>query len=200
MPVGKLINSNGISYHQFADDTAIKSLSPSSLAIISTCTDAVTGWHITSDLLLDPMKTEALVTCARQQVTKLDQSGGTLVFGIDVPLISKLWEHGVLLNCYLSLDDHIKAWSEYVATTRALHHICPLINRVTANTIACSVVCRRLGYCNSVLYAVTESNRSSPASLKRTGMCCMYCTILCTCIWLTNVTYWFSISSRLFSR
>ena len=148
-PVEKLINSYDISYHQFADDTrlytAIKSLSPSNLAVISVCADAVTGWHIMNDLLLNPTKMKALLTCTRQQVMKLDQSGGIPVFDVDVLFISKLWVLGVKLDCHLSFDDlitnDIRVCNYHI---RALHPIHPLIKRETTYTIACSLVCTRL--------------------------------------------------------
>ena len=52
--------------------TAITSLSPSSLSFISASADALTGWHIRNDQLLNPTKTEALINGTRQQVTKQD--------------------------------------------------------------------------------------------------------------------------------
>ena len=39
--------------------TTIKSLSPSSLAVLSAFADAATGCHIRNDLLFNPTKTEA---------------------------------------------------------------------------------------------------------------------------------------------
>ena len=62
-PVGNLISNFGISYHQLIDDTqlytAIKSSSSSVLAELSYCADAVSGWHIRNNLILNNNKTEA---------------------------------------------------------------------------------------------------------------------------------------------
>ena len=60
MLMGKLNNSYGISYYQFADVTkqytAIKSLSPTSLTVISAYAHVVICCHIRNDLLLNPTK------------------------------------------------------------------------------------------------------------------------------------------------
>ena len=41
---------------------------------------------------------------------------------------------------------------------RALRHIRPLITKEMANVVACSIMCSRLDYCNSVLYGITAHN------------------------------------------
>ena len=43
---------------------------------------------------------------------------------------------------------------------RLLCHIRPLINRDTANAVACSIAFSRLDYCNAFLYGVSEHNIS----------------------------------------
>ena len=71
--VGTLINSSGINYHQFTDDTQLyiviklSTLIPHCLASLTACADAVTGWHILNDLLLNPNKTKTLVTNIRHR-------------------------------------------------------------------------------------------------------------------------------------
>ena len=85
---------------------AIKSLSLLSLTAISACADAVTGWNIRNDLLLNPTKTKELDTGTRLEVAKLDQSHGVPVFGVDVPFVSKLRVLGVALDCHLTPSVH----------------------------------------------------------------------------------------------
>ena len=119
------------------------------------------GWHIANNLLLNPSKTEALVTGTRQQIVKLDQTGGIVVSESIVPFAAELHVLGVTLDSYLSLDDHVtgavRACNYHL---RALRHIRPLITCDAANTIACSIVCSRLDYCNTILYGVSDYNIS----------------------------------------
>ena len=74
--VGILINSFGINYHQFANvtqlNTVIDSNSAQCLASLSSCADTVSGWHISINLLLNPIKTKALVVGTRQQVSNMN--------------------------------------------------------------------------------------------------------------------------------
>ena len=136
--------------------TGIKSLRPSSLAMVSACEGVVTGWHIRNNLLLNQTKTEAHVTGTRQQVAKLDQSGGIPVFVVDVSIVSKLLVFSVILDCHLSLDDRITSVVQLCHYhVRALRHIRPLFNTATANIIAGSIVRAMLDYCNFVLSGVT---------------------------------------------
>lgn len=108
---------------------------PSSLTMISLCANAVIRWHIRSDQLLNPTKMETLGIGIRQQVMKPDQSGDIVVFWVNVLFILKLWM--LAMDHHLSFDDHItyvvRVCNYYIM---ALHHIRPLINSKTANTIA----------------------------------------------------------------
>ena len=120
---------------------------------LSACTDAVTAWYIRNDLLLNTNKIEG----TRRQLGKFDTSRGVAVSGPVIPFVRKIWVLGVDIDGELACNDHIisvvRSCNYHI---RALRHTCNLIDRDTANTIACSIVCSRLDYCNAILYGVTE--------------------------------------------
>ena len=155
--VGNIIDCFGVTYHQYADDTqlytTIKLRSSDKLASLSACADALVSWHLENDLLLNPNKTKAIITGTRQQIAKFNRSAGVAVASSNVAFVDKLRVLGVTLDSQRTFEDHIsgvvRACNFHV---RGLRHNRPLITKEIANVVACSIVCSRLDYCNSVLY------------------------------------------------
>ena len=84
-----------------------------------------------------------------------------MVSGSIVPFAAKLHVLGLTLDSNLSLDDHVTGTVHACNYhLRVLRHIRPLITPDAANTIACSIVCSRLDYCNIILYGVSDYNTS----------------------------------------
>ena len=73
---------------------------------LSHCTDAVTNWHLFNGLLLNPTKTEALVTGTRQQVARLDCTAVKFA-DTTVSISSAVRVLGVTLDSHLTFDKHI---------------------------------------------------------------------------------------------
>ena len=159
-----MINSFGIGYHQYADDTQLYTAvsdTPGSIENLSACADAVAGWHIRKKILLNATKTEALVTGTRQQVAKCDQSSGITISNTTVQYSSKIRVLGVIIDSELSFDGHVtsvvRACNYYI---RSLRHIRHLLNKDASNMIARFIALSRLDYCNAVLYGVSDHNIS----------------------------------------
>ena len=168
-PVGQLISACNISYHQYADDTQLyTSVDPSSSADItrlSSCAEAVTKWHLENCLLLNPSKTEVLVTGTRPQVSKFNNatadSNAFQFAGTSVCRSNAIRVLGVTIDQHLTFDNHVanivQACNYHI---RGLRHIRQLIDKDMglANTLTCSIVDCRLDYCNALLYGMTQRN------------------------------------------
>jgi len=162
-PVGRLIESYNICYHQYADDTQLYTvINPDStvdLQRLSHCAEAVTNWHLHNGLLLNPSKTEAVITGTRQQVARLDCSTGIVLADTTVKVSPAIRVLGVTIDRHLTFDDHVtKLVSACNYHIQSLRHIRQLVDRETANTLACSTVNTRLDYCNAILYGITNKN------------------------------------------
>ena len=66
-----------------------------------------------------------------------------------------------MVDRYLTFDNHITTVvrsCNYHRPIRSLRHIRHLLDRNTANTLACSIVATRIDYCNSLLYGISHKN------------------------------------------
>ena len=128
---------------------------------LSDCADAVTRLHLENNLLLNPSKTEVLITGTRQQVTKFESSTPaiqTIRFADTViPYTKSVRILGVTIDSHLTFDKHVtnvvQSCNYHI---RSLRHIRKLIDKDTAATLACSIVSSRLDYCNALLYGISQ--------------------------------------------
>ncbi len=152
-PIADVITSHGVQFHQYADDTqlyvAVKS--HSDIIKLEECSIAVRDWFAENGMLLNPDKSEVLLVARKANADKFAHGTGVRVADSDITFSVKLKSLGVTLDQNLSFDQHI---SNIVKSSnyniRALRHIRPMLDKKTANTVACSIVSTRLDYCNSL--------------------------------------------------
>ena len=111
-PLGDVISSIGVKFHQYTDNTQIylavskDSLSKTTLDLAG-CTDAVYEWLLHNSLALNPDKSEVAMFGTAQRVGKLNQSASVAVAGVQIALIDHVKSQGVTLDSHLSFDKYI---------------------------------------------------------------------------------------------
>ena len=165
-PVGEIVTSAGLGFHQYADDTQIFFAMRSAdiqqdLEVLRVCTDRLRYWFLTNGLMLNPDKSEAVVVGTRQQLCTVVAVQTVPVAGVNLPIASELKSLGVVIDSRLSFDKHVSAVCRSCNFhMRALSHIRHLLSTQVAHTLACSIVCSRIDYCNAVLQHAPKSTLS----------------------------------------
>ena len=157
-PVGDLIDSFGVSYHQFADDTQLfvamnASDAAPTLDSVARCSSAVRLWFLRNGLQLNPDKSEVIMVGTPHQLRSAANITSVEVAGSKLPVSDKLKSLGVTIDSHLRFDHHASNVARACNYhTRALRHVRGLLTDETAQTVACSIVASRLDYCNALLY------------------------------------------------
>ena len=164
-PVSTLIKSFGVRDHAYADDITLYAPVGSDYLATRTnlllCADAVSDWFMRNDLLVNASKSEVILFGTSSQREKLPANESYTVAGASVSLSDKVKIVGVTLDNRLSMDSFVSATcSSCSLQIKALRHIRPLLDRSTANALACSAIISRLDYCNAVLAGSTAHSIS----------------------------------------
>ena len=125
---------------------------------MSDCTSAVSKWLMSNGLLLNPAKSEVIRTGTSAQLNKINNDPVT-VAGVPVSPKTHIKMLGVTFDSRLNFEKHVtETCSTASYHLRGLRHIRKVLDKQTANTIACSIVNSRLDYCNSVLAGINDYN------------------------------------------
>jgi len=140
-PIGDVIESFGVSYHQFADDTQLyvemdASNTTAALSRLSICTDAVRRWFLDNNLLLNGDKSEAIVIGTAAQLKSVAAMKALAVAGTSLSLSHELKSLVVTLDDHLLFDSHVRAVAKACTFhTRALRHVRHMLSTELAITI-----------------------------------------------------------------
>jgi len=143
-PVGDLIESFDVSYHQFADDTQllvamnVNDATPA-LVRLANCSAAVRSWFLRNDLQLNADKSEAVILRTAPQLRSAATIRAVEVAGSRLQVAPKLKSLGVTIDSRLRFDCHVKDVARACNYhTRALCHLRSLLSDDLAQTVAAS--------------------------------------------------------------
>ena len=144
-PVGDLIESDGVLYHQFADDTQllitmnVNDASPAPKRLAA-CSAALRLRFLQNDLLLNSDKSEVVILGTAPQLRSaavirvVDVADGRL------QVAPKLKSLGVAIDSHLWFDYHVRNVARACSYhTRTLRHVRSLLTNDLAQTVACSI-------------------------------------------------------------
>lgn len=162
-PLGSIVEANGGSYHQYADDTQLyMRLKPKleNIDVLTNCADSVAAWFLQNGLMLNASKTEACIFGTSQRLkTVVNLKPDLKCLGEPIKFVDSVRILGVTLDSSLSMNKHV---SDTVSNcnyyVRALRHIRKSLTHDAAVSIACSLVNTRLDYCNSLLHSTSANN------------------------------------------
>src|SRR6476469_2515495 len=123
---------------------------------------AVRDWFTENGMLLNPEKSEVLLVARKVNADKFACGTGVCVIGSATVFSVQLKSLGVTLDRRLCFDQHV---SNVVKASnfniQALWHIRPMLDKMAANMIACSIVSTRRDYCNSLLYGTSKHSETA---------------------------------------
>ena len=162
-PISRIMESYGIRFHQYADDTQlyteVRSLVPSQLEALSQCVSALTFWFLDNGLQLNSTKSEAMILGSRQGLSKLEPVASLDIGDGHVEVKDEIKILGVHLDPTLSMNAQVKS---LIKTSnfhiRSLRHVRRGLTFESAKMIALGLVTSRLDYCNSLLYGTSKAN------------------------------------------
>jgi hypothetical protein len=158
-PVADIIQSFGINYHQFADDTQLYvRLNSATTSVVidqlTACTTAVRRWFLTSGLLLNADKSEVVILETNHQLHLVGSTVQTVNVAVNVlPVTRQLKSLGILFDAHLNYELQANAvvrdCTYHLRALRQIRHVLP---DDVAKQIGCSMVCAKLDYCNALLH------------------------------------------------
>ena len=157
-PVGDIIKSHGVRYHQYADDTQLHvamrtANTAAGLSILADCTMDVKHWYLLNGLQLNADKFEVMLVGTAYQLQAASAVKAVSIAGSSLPITDKMKTLGVVLDICLTFERHVSSVIQscnYHA--QAIRHIRDLLDQSMAQKLACSLILSRLDYCNSLLY------------------------------------------------
>jgi hypothetical protein len=183
IPIGRIIQHYGLSYHLYADDIQIyttfnpsnHSTISSALATITSCIKDISLWLTINLLKLNNDKTEFFVAISPHNKRRMPPV--SLQIGSETIMPSeKIRNLGVIFDSQMTMADQISALSRSVAFhLRNISRIRRYLDFETCNHIVRSLVLSRLDYGNALLAGVNAKEIARLQRLQNWAVKLIFC-------------------------
>ena len=113
-PVGDIIQSHDVRYHQYADDTQLHiamrtANTAAGLSILADCTMDVKHWYLLNGLQLNADKSEVMLVGTAYQLQAASAIKAVSVAGSSLSLTDKMKTLGVVLDSRSTFESHVSS-------------------------------------------------------------------------------------------
>ena len=120
---------------------------------------AVRNWYIQNGLLMNSIKSDAMIIGTRAQLSKFNSDMSINVASNLVSCKHTMTSLGILIDDKLSFDKRVSSLvSSCNYHLRAFRHLRPVLREEVAVSVSRAIVMSRLDYCNALLAGATQSS------------------------------------------
>ena len=163
-PLSSLVSGHAIPHHLYADNSQLyvsfsSGHSAAALNGLQSCLASVQSWMSTNKLKLNPDKTEFLLIGNEWQQSKYLSMFPIELLGVETYPAKSARNLGVILDKNFNFRSHISAiCSSCIYHIRDLRRIRRHLDLDSAKVLVNALVSSRLGYCNSLLSGIAETD------------------------------------------
>ena len=161
-PLSSVIKPSGFSHHSFADDTQMHNAAappdaPRLAVSMAGCIDNVGDWMIANKLMMNDVKTEAMLAGSKRKKQQVNISSLSLSH-CEVRFAESVRNLGVHIDQYMTMDAQVSHLCKVLNFhLRRIGKIRQYLTVEAASKLAVAFILSRLDYCNALLAGLPDA-------------------------------------------